>query len=52
MYKVIERFKDRDGTVYEVGDVYKGDRINALSTRRNRLKRVFIEKVTEDKEGD
>lgn len=45
MYKVIARFKDRDGRVYEVGDTYEGERINALSTRRNRLKKVFIEKV-------
>ena len=48
MYKVVEKFKDRDGTVYEVGDIYKGDRINALSTRRNRYKTIFIEKVTEE----
>jgi len=52
VYKVVEKFKDRDGTVYEIGDIYKGDRINALSTRRNSYKTVFIEKVTEEKEGD
>lgn len=52
MYKVIERFQDRDGRIYEVGETYEGDRINALSTRRNKYKRIFIEKVAPEKEGD
>lgn len=52
MYKVIERFEDRDGRIYEVGEMYEGDRINALSTRRNKYKRIFIEEVVTEKEGD
>lgn len=52
MYKVIKKFKDKDGTIYEPNDIYKGDRIGALSTRRNRLKGIFIVKVEEEKEGD
>lgn len=47
MYKVIEKFKDKDGATYNIGDEYKGDRVNALSTKKNKYKRPFIEKVEE-----
>jgi len=52
MYKVVKKFKDRDGRVYEVGDTYKGERINALSTRRNKYKEIFIKEVETPKEGE
>lgn len=47
MYKVIAKFKDVDGKVYEIGDEYKGqkERIELLSTTKNRYKKPFIKKV-------
>lgn len=58
MYKVIEVFRDKDGTVYEPGDEYKGskakDRIKTLSTKDNDYGYPFIEEVKkkDKKEGD
>lgn len=47
MYKVIAKFKDIDGKIYEVGDEYKGpkERIEELSTEKNRYKKPFIKKA-------
>lgn len=48
MYKVIKKFKDTDGKIYEVGDDYQNDdekRIEILSTDKNRYKYPFIEEV-------
>ena len=47
MYKVIEKFKDKDGKIYEIGDKYESDdkdRLNTLSSTDNAYKRPFIEK--------
>ncbi|MEH7389648.1 hypothetical protein [Bacillus sp. JJ1474] len=56
MYKVISRFRDNDGQVYEVGEDYpKGDskpigaRIEQLSSVHPKYKRVFIEAASDDK---
>lgn len=51
-HKVINRFKDTDGHVYEVGDPYpKGKatkkRIEQLSTVHPKYKKVYIEAVEE-----
>lgn len=51
-YQVIERFKDKDGKVYEVGQVYEGKRENVLSNKRNKYKRPFIEEVKEEKKKE
>ena len=48
MYKVIEKFKDTDGTIYEVGQSYENkdkERLEALSTRKNKCGYPFIERV-------
>ena len=55
MYKVIHRFKDNDGRVYDIGDYYPNisakkptnARIKALSTENNKYKKVYIKKVVE-----
>lgn len=55
MYKVIRDFKDKDGRIYRIGDVYpNGDakkptnaRIKVLSSTNNDYKKVFIQKVDE-----
>lgn len=47
MYKVIEKFIDRDGKIYEVGEIYKSDdkeRIKLLSSTDNAYNRPFIKK--------
>lgn len=54
MLKVVNKFKDKDGTVYEIGDEYKGDadeeRLHLLSTKENKYKTVFL--VEEDNEPE
>lgn len=54
-YKVINRFKDDDGHIYEVGDVYPKEgkkitkkRIETLSTTKNKYKKVYIEKIDDE----
>ncbi|WP_010271361.1 hypothetical protein [Paenibacillus senegalensis] len=49
-YKVVRRFRDQDGRVYEIGDVYPADglrttkkRIKQLSTTNNQYGQVYIE---------
>lgn len=57
MYKVIRRFKDKDGHVYEVNDLYPCEgvkaptkkRITELSEGKNKYGKVYIEEVTEEK---
>jgi len=56
MYKVVRKFEDRDGHVYEVGDVYPKEgaeatkgRLKELSSEKNKYKKVFIEEA-KDKE--
>lgn len=56
MYKVINRFKDLDGQVYEVGEEFpKGDskatkkRIEELSADHPKYRRSFIEEVKDKK---
>ena len=48
MYKVIEKFRDNDGKIYEVGEEYCNDnkeRVEQLSTDKNKCNRPFIEQV-------
>lgn len=48
MYKVIEKFREKDGKIYDVGESYENEdkeRINALLTDNNACKRPFIEEV-------
>ena len=50
MYKVIEKFIDRDGKEYNVGDKYKPKNktvLKRLSTDSNKYKRPFIVEVKE-----
>lgn len=53
MYEVVALFKDTDGTIYEVGDEYKGkktkDRLHELSTKNNKYNTVFIKEVADKK---
>jgi hypothetical protein len=52
MYKVVRRFEDRDGRIYEVGDTYPAEgvkkptsaRLKVLSTEKNEYGRIYIEK--------
>ena len=51
MYKVIEKFIDRDGKEYNVEDEYKPKNktvLKRLSTDSNKYKRPFIVEVKED----
>lgn len=57
-YKVVSPFRDLkdsskqfpDGRKYAVGDVYKNlDRVDELLTDKNKLRKVLIEEVKEDK---
>lgn len=49
MYKVIAKFRDKDGTIYEVGEEYKGSkakaRLSELTTDKNKYGYPFIEEV-------
>lgn len=53
MYKVIRKFQDKDGQVYNVGDTYPVEgvkkpantRIKTLSTDSNKYGKIYIEKV-------
>lgn len=54
-YEVINRFRDTDGHIYEVGDVYPRvgkkatkKRIETLSTTKNKYKKIYIKKVDDD----
>lgn len=55
MYKVIAKFRDKDGTIYEIGDEYKGSkakvRLKELSTDQNKYGYPFIEEVDDDDKG-
>lgn len=51
-YEVINRFRDTDGHIYEVGDSYPAEgkkatkkRIETLSTTKNKYKKIYIKKV-------
>lgn len=58
MYEVVRTFKDSDGTIYKVGDVYpksKGKkptsaRIKMLATTNNNYGHVYIVKKSLEKE--
>lgn len=56
MYTVIERFRDIDGTIYEIGEEYKGSkakaRIEQLTTDKNKYGYAFIEVVEEKVPAD
>ena len=57
MFKVIRKFKDKDGRIYDVGEDYPNadakkppnTRIKALSSTNNRCGHVYIEKIKEVK---
>lgn len=56
MYKVINRFKDKDGHVYEVGDSYPAEGKRLVKTRAEFLTKVhpeygvaFLEEIEEKK---
>lgn len=57
MYTVVRRFQDRDGRVYESGDVYPqpdaekptNARLKTLSTTKNRYEQIFIKKLSPSK---
>lgn len=55
-YKVINKFKDTDGHIYEIGKPYphKGKptkkRLSELTEKHPRYGVSFIEKIAEDKE--
>ncbi len=57
MFKVIEDFKDlNDGKIYRAGDEFPStgkskERIEELSSAKNKLKKVLIEEVKEKKPG-
>lgn len=53
-YKVVRRFKDKDGHIYDVGDVYPYEgvkvtkkRIAELAEGKNKYGKVYIEEVEE-----
>lgn len=51
-YVVIKKFKDDDGKIYKKGDFYTRNnrkRIEALSTKNNKVGEVFIVEVVEPK---
>lgn len=55
-YKVKQRFKDlEEGKIYEVGDKISAslskDRENVLTTKDNKYKTVFLEKVETKKKS-
>jgi hypothetical protein len=57
-HKVINKFRDLDGTIYEVGDDYpKGNskptkkRIEELAEEHPKYRRSFIEEVKEKKKS-
>lgn len=55
MFKVIRKFKDKDGHIYDVGDDYPtvdakkptNARIKTLSSANNKYGQIYIEKVEE-----
>lgn len=55
MHKVIRKFKDKDGRIYEIGDDYPhvdakkptNARIKTLSSTNNKYKNIYIEKLEE-----
>lgn len=51
MYTVIEKFQDKDGTIYSPGDTYEATkrRINEL-LGRNKYNRPFIEEAPDQQE--
>lgn len=53
MYKVTNKFKDKDGVIYEAGDDYEKDlselRLQALSTNKNRYNKIFLKRKTTKK---
>lgn len=59
-FRVLERFKDEDGKIYEAGNSYpmpankkvSKKRFNELSTEKNKLGRAFIEQLEEEATKD
>lgn len=57
-FKVLNKFKDKDGHLYQAGDVYPAEgkkapakkRVEELSQKHPKYKKVFIQEVKE--EGD
>lgn len=55
MYKVIRNFEDKDGYVYEIGDLYPhvdakkptNARLKVLSSTKNSYGQIYIKKVSE-----
>ena len=49
MFKVIRRFKDKDGTIYEEGSFYNKplskSRQEVLTTKNNKYKKAFIKEL-------
>lgn len=58
MYKVIRKFKDKDGLIYEIGDVYPvkdakkptNARLKSLSSTNNSYGQIYIENTAPLKE--
>ncbi len=55
-YKVVRKFQDDNGKVYEVGDNYSTKlsdaRKNTLTTNKNKYKKVYLESVEEEVDYD
>lgn len=57
MYKVVRKFKDKDGRIYDIGDDYpsvdakkpSNTRIKTLSSTNNKYSKIYIEKIEEAK---
>ena len=57
MYEVVRTFKDLDGTIYKVGEVYPNSnakkptsaRIKTLSSTNNKYEQVYIVKQSLEK---
>lgn len=53
MFKTVRKFEDKDGRIYDVGDLYPhadakkptNTRIKVLSSTDNKYKRIYIEKI-------
>ena len=58
MYEVIRAFKDQDGSIYKIGDVYPNSsakkptnaRIKTLSSTNNKYEQIYIVKKSPEKE--
>lgn len=57
MFKTVRKFKDKDGRIYDVGDVYPhtdakkptNARIKVLYSTKNKYNQIYIEQIEEEK---